>query len=127
MKAGAGDAGSVFVETIIAAAIVAMALGATLRVVADGASRDRGAEARRAALLVAQSELADVGSEIPVVAGESAGQSAGLSWRVDIAPYGAGDAGNAVGGLYAVTVRVRDRSGGPALVTLRTLRLGPEA
>jgi hypothetical protein len=122
-----GDAGSVFVETLIAAAIVATALGSTFQVIADSAARERGAEARRTALLLAQSELADVGSEIAIVPGRSSGEWGALVWRVDIEPYGGGDAANPVGQLYQVTVHVHARSGGPALATLRSLRLGREA
>ena len=121
------DAGSVFVETLIAAAIVATALGSTFQVIADSAARERSAEARRTALLLAQSEMADVGSEIAVVPGRSEGAWGDLVWRVDIESYGAGDPANPVGELYAVTVRVHPRSGGPALVTLRSLRLGRES
>ena len=121
------DTGSVFVETLIAAAIVATALGSTFRVIADSAARERGAQARRTALLIAQSELADVGSEIPVAPGQSAGTWGDFVWRVDVEPYGAGESANPVGDLYEVTVHVHPRSGGPALATLRSLRLGRES
>lgn len=121
----ARDAGSAFVELIIAAAIVALALGTTYRVIADGAARDRATEARRAALLVAQSELAAVGTDIPLASGDATGQSGDMAWRIDISPYEENDDRNPVGGLWDVAVSVRPRGGGPNLVTLRTLRLGP--
>jgi type II secretory pathway pseudopilin PulG len=124
---GQGEAGSVFVESMIAAAIVAMVLAATFRVIGDSAARERGTEARRAALLVAQSTLADVGSEIPIAPGHTAGAWGDLAWGVDIESYGSGGAQNVVGDLYAVTVRVRPRSGGAPLASLRSLRLGPGA
>ncbi len=125
-RPAAGDTGSVFVESVIAAAIVAMALGATFRVIADSARRDRGVETRRAALLVAQSELAAVGSEIPLQPGDDSGLAGDLAWRVEISPYGDGVESRTVGGLWriAVTVRPRDRDGD--LVRLETLRLGPK-
>lgn len=122
-----GENGSQFVDAIVAAAIVAMALGGLLRVVADGAARDHGVEARRSALLVAQSELADVGAEIPLTPGHSAGVSGDLVWRVDVSRYSGGTASNPVGALMQVTVNVGPRGDGPALVTLRTLRLGRAA
>jgi len=121
-----GDAGSVFVESIIAAAIVAMALGATYRVIADSAGRDRGVEQRRAALLVAQSELAAVGSEIPLESGQHAGLSGDILWRVDVTPYSDGVAA-AMGGLWRVAVSVRPRDAEVDSVRLETLRLGPKA
>ena len=112
-------------ESIVAAAIVAMALGATFRVIADGAARDRAAEARRAALLVAQSELAAVGADIPLVPGDASGQSGDLAWRVDITPYGENeDQNNPAGRLLHVAVSVWPRDGGARLVTLQSLRLG---
>ena len=120
-----GEAGSAFVESIIAAAIVAMALGFTYRVIADGAARDRGAEARRAALLVAQSELAAVGADIPLSPGDVSGESGDMAWRVDITRYGeGGDDKNPAGALLRVAVSVRPRGGGASLVTLQSLRLG---
>ena len=118
-----GDTGSIFVEAMIAAAIVAMALSGTFRVIADNATRARAAEARRAALLVAQSQLADVGAEIPVATGTSDGVSGDLLWRVDVAPYGDQDQVGSAGALFDVTVSVSPAVGGPALVTLHTLRL----
>jgi hypothetical protein len=121
------DGGSAFVESVIAAAIVAMALGATWRVVADGAARDRAAETRRTALLVAQSELADVGADIPLVPGEAAGRSGNLTWRVEITPFAENDDRTTVGDLMDVAVSVWGPSGGPSLVTLRSLRLASGA
>jgi hypothetical protein len=119
-----GDAGEVFIEAIIAAAIVAAALGATCRVISDSAARDRGIEARRAAVMVAQSELADVGAEIPLRPGETAGLTGALAWRVTVSSYA--DATTA-GPLLEVLVTVSPRTGGPALANLRTLRLGAGA
>lgn len=121
------ETGSAFVESIVAAAIVALALGATFRVVADGAARDRGAEARRAALLVAQSELAAVGADIPLAPGNTSGESGDLAWRVDISPYAENDEKNPAGELLRVAVSVRPREGGSSLVTLQSLRLGAGA
>ena len=118
------DAGSAFVESIVAAAIVAMALGTTYRVIGDGAARDRAAEARRGALLVAQSELAAVGADIPLTPGDASGVSGDMAWRVEITPYAEGEDKSPVGGLLRVAVSVWPRSGGPTLVSLQSLRLG---
>lgn len=118
------DAGSVFVESIIAAAIVAMALGATLKVVADGASRERATEARRTALQVAQSELAAVGAEIPLRSGQQTGVTGEMIWRVDISPADDAVESSAVGPLWQVSVAVQPREGGAPLARLDTLRLG---
>ncbi len=121
------DAGSVFVESIIAAAIVAMALGGTFQVIADSAARTRAAEVRRAGLLVAQSEMAAVGAEIPLQSGETAGLSGDLIWRVRVSPYADGVEARAVGALWRVSVAVQPRAGGADVARLETLRLGPPA
>ena len=119
------DAGSAFVESMIAAAIVAMALGATYRVIADSAARDRAAEARRSGLLVAQSVMAAVGADIPLAPGDMSGQSGDVAWRVEITPYGQNEEKNPVGDPLRVAVSVWPRHGGATLVTLQSLRLGP--
>lgn len=118
------DAGSVFVEAVIAAAIVAIALGGTFRVIADSAARGRAVEARRVSLLLAQSEMALVGTVIPLVTGESAGLAGDLVWRVRISPYAEGDSADLAAILWRVDVSVRPRSGGAPLASLATLRLG---
>jgi type II secretion system protein I len=118
------DRGAVFVEALVAAAIVAMILAATLRVISDGAAGQRMMEDRRMALLVAQSELATVGADIPVEPGDSAGFAGNLVWRVDISPYEAAGGSNSAGALMKVRVSVRPRAGGADLVVLDSLRLG---
>jgi hypothetical protein len=119
------DGGSMFVEAIMAAAIAALALGATFRVIVDSAERERGVEARLAALQIAQSELADVGAEIPLAPGQTAGVAGALVWRVDIAPYAEGPDDSAAGQLLEVRVTVGPRFGGARLVKLESLRLVP--
>jgi Tfp pilus assembly protein PilX len=121
------DAGEIFIESLVAAAVVSMIMVAMFRVVTDAAMHTRMNEQRRVALLVAKSELAEVGSEIPVATGGSAGVSAGMAWSVDISPYSDDSGASSVGDLWAVDVSVRPRQGGRPLVRLRTLRLGPEA
>jgi hypothetical protein len=122
-----GDRGSVFVESVIAAAIVAMALGGAFQMIVDGVERGRDVQARRTALLLAQSELAAAGSEIPLQAGEEAGVVGDLIWRVEVSPYSDGIDASAAGGLWRVAVSVRPRAGGEALARLETLRLGPKS
>ena len=121
------DAGAIFVEAMIAAAIVALALAGTLKVIADSARRGQAVELRREALLVARSRLDAVGADIPLRAGDSAGAAGDLVWsvRVTAAPESVAD--SAAGGLWRVAVSVRPRQGGPALASLATLRLGPAA
>jgi len=121
------DGGDVFVEALVASAIVAMILAATFGVITDGAARDRMIESRRLALLVAKSELAAVGAEIPLIPGESAGFAGDQVWRVDISPYDAGGAANSAGALMRIQVAVRRRAGGADLVVLKSLRLAGQS
>jgi Tfp pilus assembly protein PilX len=121
------DAGEVFIESLVAAAVVAMIMMGMLRVVSDAASHTRMTEQRRVALLVAKSELAEVGAEIPIAFGKSTGVSGNLAWTVDITPYSDETGASSVGALWAVDVSVRPRFERGDLVRLRTLRLGPEA
>ena len=127
LKTALGDAGEIFMESVIATAVVAMIMVAMFRVVTDAAIHSRMTEQRRVALLVAKSELAAVGSEIPIASGESSGVSGAMTWSVQVAPYSDDTGASSVGGLWSVDVSVRPRAGGPAIVRLRTLRLGPEA
>lgn len=118
------DGGAVFVESMIAAAIVAMVLGTTFEVIADGARRERAAAMHRLALLVAQSELDDVGADIRLETGETSGVAGPFAWRVEVTPYTAEGEPNTAGSLLKADVTVRRREGGPSLASLSTLRLG---
>ena len=120
------DAGTVFIDTLIAAAIVALTLGVMFRTVADSAARQRGMEARRSAYLVAQSQLASVGAAIPLQPGQTGGADGSLQWRVDIQPFDDGVSPGKAGRLWSVVVTVSP-PGGRVLATVRTLRLGREA
>ncbi len=112
-----------FIEALVATAIVAVVLAATFHAIVDGAARERMTESRRLALLVAQSELASVGADIPLDPGENAGYAGDMVWRVDVSPYGEADAPNEAGALMKVRVAVRARTGGPDLMVLDSLRL----
>jgi hypothetical protein len=120
-----GESGSVFVESMIAAAIVALALAAMYRAIGDGAMRDHKLNQKQTALLIAQSELSAVGSEIPLSVGTTGGTEGPYAWSVDIEPYnGENDASDA-GDLYAVKVSVSPADGGQELVSLDSVAVGP--
>ncbi len=97
----------------IAAAIVAMAALAMLQTVQARSRSSTGIEARRLALLVAQSQLATAGTLVPLNSGGSSGNDLGFGWQMGIAPAGQP-------GLYRVTVRVGQ--GEKQLASLSTLR-----
>jgi hypothetical protein len=118
------DSGTAFIDTLVAAAIVALALGTMYRVTADTAHRTAAVSDSRAALMIAQSQLAAVGYEVALAPGETRGRQGPFVWRVAVVPA-TGGASNA-GRLWQVTVSA-GRDGAPASVTLQTLRLGPGA
>jgi hypothetical protein len=119
------DSGSVFIESMVAAAIVALSLAAMYRVIEDGAMRDRAVNEKQNALLIAQSELAAVGSAIPLAQGMTGGTEGPYAWRVDISPSDTESAASNTGPLWQVTVSVRPLDGGNAIVTLNSLALSP--
>jgi type II secretory pathway pseudopilin PulG len=118
------DAGSAFIEILVALAITALCVAVLFDVVGDGAMRARQAESKRAALVVAQSQLAAAGIAYPLNAGPLSGTEGPYVWWLDALPAGGG---SSAGRLWRVTVQVGLQSGGPMLVQLRSLRLAPPA
>ena len=122
------EAGSVLVEAMVGAAIIAVTLLGMYQAIIESASHNRMAESRRLALMIAQSELAAVGTLIPAVPGTTEGTQGDFIWRVDIQRYGAptqpvlGQAPNPAGTLCLVTVSVGDQRRRP-LAVLNTLTL----
>lgn len=118
------DSGSVFIEAMIAAAIVAMSLAAMYHSIEQSARYSRMIDEKRTALLIAQSHLASVGSAVPIVQGMTGGLDGPYAWSINIAPQGS-DASDA-GQLWQVTVAVREANGGGGdLAVLQTLELAP--
>jgi hypothetical protein len=122
MKPRRGERGQALVDAMIGSAIVAMTLAAMFGAISDSASRNRMAEQRRTAMLIAQSELASVGPLIPAVPGITEGTEGDYYWRVSIAPYDAGIPPSIVGQLCSVVVVVADARRMP-LATLTSLTL----
>jgi hypothetical protein len=99
-------------------AIVAITLATMYAAIYESAARNRMAEQRRTAMMIAQSELAAVGSIIPAAPGSIEGTEGDFYWRVDIAPYGPQQSGfgtppSSVGILCLVKVTVADRRRAP--------------
>jgi type II secretory pathway pseudopilin PulG len=119
------EAGSILVEAIIAAGIVAVMMAALYTSIAGSAQRQQMVSDRRLALLVARSELATIGEETPATVGTTTGISGDYGWRIDIAPYGGDLTPSAAGPLGIITVQVFKGGQGRSLATLRTLRVMP--
>ena len=115
------EQGSVLVEAMVAAGVMAMTLAVAYRAAGDGALRTQAADRSRLAVLEAQSRLAEVGGDIALAPGQSSGRDGDIAWRVDVAPAAAQGAGAR---LLAVSASAGPRDG-PPRVTLRTLRIAP--
>jgi hypothetical protein len=110
------DSGSALVEAMIGAAIVSITLAGMYEAIRESAAHNHMIEERRNALMIAQSELAAVGSVIPSIPGTTEGTEGDFYWRVDIAPYagaapaqtGFGTPPNPTGILCSVVVTVAD-------------------
>jgi hypothetical protein len=116
------DAGSAFIEILVALTITTLSVVALFDVVGAGAVRARQAENKRAALVVAQSQLAATGIIYPLDAGPVSGTEGPYIWWLDSTPVGGG---SSAGRLWRVTVQVGLQSGGPILVQIGSLRLAP--
>jgi hypothetical protein len=122
MKSPRGEVGQALVDAMIGSAIVAITLASMFGAIYDSAARNRMAEQRRTAMLIAQSELASVGALIPAAPGVTEGTEGDFYWRVDIEPYDAGIPPSIVGQLCKVVVIVADARRAP-LATLTSLTL----
>lgn len=120
-----GEAGFTLLETLVALAIVAIALGAAYAGFASGARATHRAETALEALTRAESALALVGAEIPLTEGETVRRDGVWTMTVAIAPHRPGAAyAWAPLGLRPLMVRAEARAEGGAAVRLETLRLG---
>jgi type II secretion system protein I len=114
------EAGFTLPEALVASAIVAAMLGVTLSVVQNNARAARISEERRAALLVAQSQLAVAQVAVPGRLAAREGKSGAISWALRIEPYRGALASPA---LDRITVSAGAGPTGQPLVELTTLRV----
>lgn len=80
------EEGSAFLETIIAAALLAGILGVTFETLQAAADRARKANLREQATLVAQSRLAQYPVTSTVRPDRLGGSDGGFHWQVEIVP-----------------------------------------
>ncbi len=128
-RAGRGRrrGGFTLLEVLIAFTILAVALVALLRAFSSGLRGLDAAEGAAAALQHARSKIEEVGTVIPLEAGEHGGEfEDGTRWSIVIRPHEAGEgaAAETVALVpYEIEVTVSRERGGK--VTLRSLRLAP--
>lgn len=120
MNSAKSDAGFTLIETLVAFVIVAAAFAVVLGLLSSGMLLTTRATNQRLALLVADSTLARVGSDIPLQVGAASGQTqAGFQWTVSISPYHETGLTDAIAHPYQVTVLVSRGRRGVQLTTLR--------
>lgn len=119
------------IEVLVAFVILSLAMGVIMQIFSGGMRNARLAEGYSRAVFLAESRLAAVGLEQPLVAGEVSGQlSPDLRWRVTISPYDDGGVADQLlmsQRLYQVRVGVSwGDEGRQRRVELGSLRLGPK-
>jgi general secretion pathway protein I len=122
------EAGFTLLEIIVALAIVTLSFSALLSVISRGVGQTTQAETLATAGSLAQSLLAQLGTEVPIQPGQSGGELAGgFHWRLRVEPLGdATQPQNSSVGAYRVSADVFWGEGVQARsVNLTTLRLGP--
>lgn len=113
--------GTIFLETVIAAALASIILVALFNTLVDSARHARQVRDQQYALLVAQSQLATVGASIPLRSGVARGVSGRYRWRIEIAPT-TGEGRGKIGQILRVTVSVRMENSSRDAASLTTLR-----
>jgi general secretion pathway protein I len=126
--------GFTLVEVVVALVIFGLAFAVLARIVQTGVLQSGRAEAMTTATLLARSQLARIGADVPVAEGELEGDAGGgFRWRIVIRPAAlAGDHGDRADPSnrqplilpYQVEVTVAWGQAGPAqTLTLTSLRL----
>ncbi len=131
LVANAGSAaGFTLVEVIVALAILSVGLGVLLGSI-SGSLRQTAQAARMAeASTLAQSLVAEVGTELPITSEERTGEFPnGYRWHLQMLPYGSAEERQEWPvGAYVISTEVAWEEGADRRsYALTTLRLGPKA
>lgn len=121
--------GMTLIEVLVAFVILSLAMGVIMQIFSGGIRNARLAEGYSRALFLAESRLAAVGREQPLVPGETNGQtSLDLHWRVMVSPFddaGASEQFAMPVRLYQIKVVVNwNEEGRQRLIELDSLKLG---
>jgi general secretion pathway protein I len=128
-KPASRDAGFTLVEVIVALAILSAGLSVLLGQISSGLLRTANAERMAEAGSLAQSLLAEVGTDLPIKAEERYGQFPnGYRWRLKMQHYGgAKEREEWPVGLYVISTEVEwDEGTQQRSFGLTTLRVGPK-
>ena len=122
------DDGFTLVEVIVALAILSVGLSVVLGVISGGLEQTASAERRAEAGSLAQSLMAQVGTEWPIKSEERDGQfPRGYTWHLRVQQYGTGkEREEWPVGLYTISTEVKwDDGKERRSYELTTLRVGP--
>lgn len=117
--------GFTLIEVLVALAIAGLAFGVALAIISESLDSAHSAAAEVTATIEAQSLLARVGREIPLLDGTLAGRAGDLSWTIEIMPWQLEDGARPGFGVQAHRVAIsvawpgRSRQQGLRLITLR--------
>jgi general secretion pathway protein I len=122
------EAGFTLVEVIVALAILSIGLSILLGLISSSLLRTAKAERMAEASSLAQSLMAEVGTDLPVKSEERDGQFPnGYRWHLKMDPYGdASERAEWPVGLYTISAEVQWEDGAQRRsYALTTLRFGP--
>lgn len=120
--------GMTLIEVLVAFVVLSVTLAVILQIFTGGMRNARLADSYSRAVFLAESKLAAVGVERPLLAGDDAGQMVDMQWHVNVQPMDDGGAADRLllpSRLYQVSVRVAWNEGGhDRQILLESLRLG---
>lgn len=119
-----GQKGFTLIEVVVAFAIFALSVGALYGLFSSATKRTAQADAREAALLVAQSMLSQLRAQPGLVPTEQTGTMPnGLAWQIQVAPFKANIADKSPWRAVEVTVSVRDPQHAAYEYSLKSIEL----
>ena len=120
----ASNHGFTLLEILVALVIFALAFGVLAQIIQTGLRQSTGARSITAATLLAQSELARVGVEVPLRAGPAEGETeSGMRWHTEIEQIEQPNEQQSLA-TYQVQVTVTWGPNPAEQLTLTTLRAG---
>lgn len=122
--------GMTLIEVLVAFVVLSLTMTVIMQIFSGGMRNARLADTYSRAVFLAESKLAAVGVDQPLVQGEASGElGLDFRWRLTVVPYddsGAADRLMLSMRLYHVRVRVNwNESGRERQIELASLRLGP--
>jgi general secretion pathway protein I len=121
----ASSSGFTLLEVLVALVIFALAFGVLAQIMQTGLRQSAGAQSVTGATLLARSELARVGVEMPLQVGRAEGETEdGMRWQTEIEVVEGPDEDQSLA-LYQVQVTVDWGASSAQQLSLTTLRTGP--